>query len=90
MNTSVFDTKALVYFYVVAAMGSYRRAAQELGVTPSSLSRPIQQLEHTLGTLLFIRGGRHETQLTPAGQHFLTRVEGMLDVLTEIHGQFKS
>jgi DNA-binding transcriptional LysR family regulator len=62
--------------YVIAAaeQGSFRRAAQALGVQESAISRRIRDLEDEIGAALFIRhhGG---VELTYAGQVFLGRAQ---------------
>lgn len=62
--------------YVVAAaeQGSFRRAAQALGVQESAISRRIRDLEDEIGAALFIRhhGG---VELTFAGRIFLGRAQ---------------
>ena len=53
---------------VVADLGSFRRAATELGYTQSSISHQIAVLERALGTSLFTRpGGRAAVKLTVSG-----------------------
>jgi len=53
----------------VADLGSFRRAAIELGYTQSALSHQVATLEQKLGHQLFIRpGGRGAVKLTPAGE----------------------
>ncbi|SIT40765.1 Transcriptional regulator [Paraburkholderia piptadeniae] len=58
---------ALKTFEVAARLLSFKRAAQELNVTPTAVSHQIQNLEETLGTKLFRRlpGG---LELTSAGE----------------------
>lgn len=62
--------------YVIAAaeQGSFRRAAQALGVQESAISRRIRDLEDEIGAALFIRhhGG---VELTFAGRIFLGRAQ---------------
>lgn len=60
----------LIYFQAVAERGSIRRAALELNVAPSSISRSLSELEHELGTLLFERVGRR-LRLSSAGEMLL-------------------
>lgn len=55
------------YFLRVVQHGSIRRAAEELVVAPSAISRSIRQLEEELGTPLFERV-RQRLQLTSAGE----------------------
>ena len=52
------------YFLAVAESGSIRQAAAELHISPSALSRQIQNLEHSFKTPLFDRrvSGMHLTE----------------------------
>jgi len=59
-------------FLSVARHRSFRRAAAELGVTPSSISQAVRALEARIGATLFIRTTR-SVGLTEAGQRFLSR-----------------
>jgi len=59
-------------FLAVARRSSFRRAAAELGVTPSAVSQAIRGLEARLGAALFIRTTR-SVGLTEAGQRFFDR-----------------
>lgn len=59
-------------FLAVARRRSFRRAAAELGVTPSAVSQAVRVLESRLGAALFIRTTR-SVGLTEAGQRFLDR-----------------
>ncbi|WP_338699829.1 LysR family transcriptional regulator [Streptomyces sp. Q6] len=67
----------LAYFAAVARTEHVTRAAQELQVPQSTLSRAMVRLEHDLGVDLFARHGR-TVSLTPAGRTFLTSVERAL------------
>jgi DNA-binding transcriptional LysR family regulator len=57
----------------VAAHRSFRAAAVELDMSPSSLSHAIAGMERRLGVRLFNRTTR-SVSLTEAGEHFLARV----------------
>ncbi|HEY1448624.1 MAG TPA: LysR family transcriptional regulator [Caulobacteraceae bacterium] len=59
-------------FLAVAARHSFRRAAAELGVTPSAVSQTVRALEARLGAALFTRTTR-SVGLTEAGQRFFDR-----------------
>jgi DNA-binding transcriptional LysR family regulator len=59
-------------FLSVAQHRSFRRAAAELGVTPSAISQAVRALEARVGAALFIRTTR-SVGLTEAGQRFLER-----------------
>ncbi|MFE5858704.1 LysR family transcriptional regulator [Streptomyces sp. NPDC056500] len=67
----------LAYFAEVARHEHVTRAAQELGVPQSTLSRAVVRLERDLGVTLFARKGR-TVSLTPAGRTFLASVERAL------------
>jgi LysR family transcriptional regulator, transcriptional activator of nhaA len=56
----------LYYFHVTASEGSIARAAERLGVGQPTVSEQVRQLERTLGTPLFERGGK--LRLTEAGR----------------------
>src|SRR3974390_779990 len=61
-------------FLSVAQHRSFRRAAAELGVTPSAMSQAVRALEARVGAALFIRTTR-SVGLTEAGARFLSRAE---------------
>ncbi|NBE55712.1 LysR family transcriptional regulator [Streptomyces boluensis] len=67
----------LAYFAGVARTEHVTRAAQELQVPQSTLSRALVRLEQDLGVDLFARHGR-TLSLTPAGRTFLASVERAL------------
>jgi DNA-binding transcriptional LysR family regulator len=63
----------------VAELGSFRRAAAELGYTQSALSHQVAALETALGLPLFHRpGGRGQVRLTPAGEAACRRARRVL------------
>lgn len=59
-------------FLAVARHRNFRRAAADLGVTPSAVSQAVRALEARLGAALFVRTTR-SVGLTEAGQRFLDR-----------------
>jgi len=59
-------------FLAVARRRNFRRAAADLGVTPSAVSQAVRVLEARLGAALFVRTTR-SVGLTEAGQRFLDR-----------------
>src|ERR1700747_807354 len=61
-------------FLSIAQHRSFRRAATELGVTPSAMSQAIRALEARIGAALFIRTTR-SVGLTEAGERFLSRAK---------------
>jgi len=63
----------------VAELGSFRRAAAQLGYTQSALSHQVSALEGALGRPLFHRpGGRAQIRLTPAGEAVCRRARRAL------------
>src|ERR1700732_4634858 len=61
-------------FLSVAQHRSCRRAAAELGVTPSAISQAVRALETRVGAVLFMRTTR-SVGLTEAGERFLSRAK---------------
>jgi DNA-binding transcriptional LysR family regulator len=67
-------------FLSVAQHRSFRRAAAELGVTPSAISQAVRVIEARLGAALFIRTTR-SVGLTEAGEQFLRRAKPAFEEL---------
>jgi DNA-binding transcriptional LysR family regulator len=67
-------------FLSVAQHRSFRRAAAELGVTPSAISQAVRTLEVRVGATLFTRTTR-SVGLTEAGERFLSRAEPAFEEL---------
>ena len=67
-------------FLSVAQHRSFRRAAAELGVTPSAISQAVRALEARVGAALFIRTTR-SVGLTEAGERFLARAKPAFEEL---------
>lgn len=67
-------------FLSVAQHRSFRRAAAELGVTPSAMSQAVRALEARVGATLFIRTTR-SVGLTEAGERFLARAKPAFEEL---------
>src|SRR5690348_7313473 len=72
-------------FLSVAQHRSFRRAAGELGVTPSAISQAVRALEARLGAALFIRTTR-SVGLTEAGQRFFSRAKPAFEELVAASG----
>jgi DNA-binding transcriptional LysR family regulator len=64
----------LSIFLAIARHQSFRRAAVELGVTPSALSHALRSLEERIALRLFNRTTR-SVSLTEAGQRLFDRVQ---------------
>ena len=69
-DASSINIRALKFFIEVYESKSFSIVARREGVSPSMISRVIQQLEESLGQQLFYRNTRAIIQLKLAG--FLT------------------
>lgn len=67
-------------FLSVAEHRSFRKAAAELGVTPSAISQAVRTLEARVGAALFIRTTR-SVGLTEAGERFLSHAKPAFEEL---------
>ncbi len=67
-------------FLSVAQHRSFRKAAAELGVTPSAISQAVRALEARVGAALFLRTTR-SVGLTEAGARFLSRAKPAFEEL---------
>lgn len=72
-------------FLSVAQHRSFRRAAAELGVTPSAISQAVRALEARVGASLFIRTTR-SVGLTEAGERFFARARPAFEELVAASG----
>ena len=67
-------------FLSVAQHRSFRKAAAELGVTPSAISQAVRAVETRVGAALFARTTR-SVGLTEAGERFLSRAKPAFEEL---------
>ncbi len=67
-------------FLSVAHHRSFRRAAAELGISPSAMSQAVRALEARMGVALFVRTTR-SVGLTQAGERFLSRAKPAFEEL---------
>src|SRR5581483_11972911 len=67
-------------FLSVAQHRSFRKAASELGVTPSAISQAVRALATRVGAVLFLRTTR-SVGLTEAGERFLSRAKPAFEEL---------
>lgn len=75
--------KHLRYFEALALHCHFGRAADACSISQPALSLQIKELEETLNTVLFERGGR-QVRLTNFGQDFATRVHDILRAVDEL------
>lgn len=73
-------------FVIAADFLSFKKAAEQLHVTPGAISRQIRGLELLLGGPLFYRQHR-EVQLTAAGQEYLALVKPALTNIASANQQ---
>ncbi len=77
------ELRHIRYALVLARSLNYRKAADELGITQSSLTRSIQATEGLLDVRLFDRN-RSGVKITPAGTEFLRRAEQVIQASEEL------
>src|ERR1700756_3310466 len=81
-----FDTRVFTGVGVLAAVaeaGSFARAAETLGLTPSGVSRAVARLEGRVGVRLFDRTPRAVT-LTEEGHRFYAQLVPLLASIEEV------
>lgn len=77
MRRKIPSTHTLLCFEATARHASFTRAAQELALTQSAVSRQVAALEDYLGQALFQRT-RHGVTLTPKGRDYAAQVADRL------------
>jgi LysR family transcriptional regulator, glycine cleavage system transcriptional activator len=81
MGLKLPPLNGLRLFEAAARYGSFKRAAQELNLTPGAISHGINSLEEWLGIELFDRS--RELVLTPAGHQYLPYVREALSMIAK-------
>jgi LysR family transcriptional activator of nhaA len=79
----MINYKQLFYFWNVAKYGGVTRAAEQLHLTPQTISGQVSELEQALGTNLFQRSGRR-LELTAAGKQALTHADEIFQIGKEL------
>ncbi|MCA1245012.1 LysR family transcriptional regulator [Massilia sp. MS-15] len=82
----MIDIEALIAFSAVIDAGSFSKAAERLGQTPSGVSRTISRLEEHLGMSLMRRTTRR-LQLTEEGSWLLGRARSLLAELANTEAE---
>lgn len=80
-RAAALDPTRALYFSVVAEKNSVSLAAKALGVNASTVSRKLDELEHSLGVRLLERDTR-SIRLTEAGEsylHYVLKAMGILE-----------
>jgi LysR family glycine cleavage system transcriptional activator len=80
---------ALRAFAVAARHLSFKRAADELHVTPGAISQQIKSLEEALGTRLFARLNRR-LELTAAGAAYLPSIRAAFEEIAGATGRLRA
>jgi LysR family transcriptional activator of nhaA len=83
---AALNYKHLRYFWMVARSGSIAKAAEQLHLTPQSISGQLTEFAETLGVDLFRRAGRR-LELTETGNRILRHAEDIFsagDALLEV------
>lgn len=89
MSFSRLPLNALRAFEAVARHRSFRKAAEELYVTPAAITHQIKGLEEQLGFQLFERLSRR-IELTPATQAALPRLQQGFEALAQAVSELRS
>lgn len=84
----MLNYRQLHYFWSVAKAGGVTRAAEQLHLTPQTLSGQISLLEEKLGVALFRRAGRR-MELTDAGRMALSYADEIFQVGNELEEMLK-
>ena len=78
------DIEQLKTFLEVGRMRNFRKAAENLYISPSAVSARVRQLEQILGLSLF-RRDRQKVSLTPAGERFERHARFILGAWERAH-----
>jgi len=89
MRRKIPSTSGLIAFEVAARHGSFAKAASELALTESAISRQISRLEEFLGKPLFERVG-NKVLLTSSGADYACKVGEILQRLERDSMNFMS
>lgn len=80
MARSLPPLHLLQLFEAAGRHSSFKKAAEELFLTPSAISHQIKSLENNLGIVLFKRATR-SVKLTPAGEKYIATVQEIFHLL---------
>lgn len=76
--------KAMELFLSVSRSGSFTETARQFGISPTSVSRMITELEQALNVRLLLRSTR-QVMLTEAGQEYAHQLDGILWSINHAH-----
>ena len=89
MYSDLPPMNSIKVFDAAARLGSFKKASEELHVTPTAVSHQIKLLEETLGTLLFKRKTR-AVELTQNGKLLANTTYNVLQQLTNTISEISS
>ncbi|MGT2666066.1 LysR family transcriptional regulator [Streptococcus rifensis] len=78
----MIETRLFYYFLAIERAGNFTRAAEQLFISQSTLSKQMQDLENRLGRQLFVRGKR-QVSLTEEGQLFKEKAQEILQLVEQ-------
>ena len=88
MAQALFDLDVLRTFATGMRLGSYAKAADRLGRSPSAVSAQLKKLEAQAGTALFRKAGRG-LALTEAGETLLAYAHRMIELNEEANAALR-
>ena len=83
------DFHHLKYFVEVADQKSFSKAARNLHISQSAISRTIKALEDELGVVLFMRNAK-SVELTDGGTIFLTHAKRVVFMFEHLKTDFEN
>lgn len=88
-GTPLIETDLYRTFLVIAETGSFSKASEVIGRTPSAVSMQVKKLETLLGTAVFAREGR-SVRMTAEGEALLGYARRILLLNEEAVAMFRS
>lgn len=85
----MIENRVLNYFLVIAQEQNMTKAASQLNLSQSTLSKQMTDLENQLGIRLFKRTNKN-TLLTEDGMIFRTRAQEMIDLMNKLESEFST
>ena len=83
------DYRHLRYFMEVASQKSFSKAARNLHISQSAISRMIKSLEDEMGVILFVRNAK-TVELTAAGTIFLNYAKRCVFIFEHLKSDFEN
>jgi DNA-binding transcriptional LysR family regulator len=88
LGATSMELRQVRYFIAVAEHLSYSKAAEELHISVSPLSRQVRQLEDEFGVRLFARD-RRRVELTNAGRLFLEEARALVQHTADVSDRLR-